>query len=137
MYKTWQWNHLTGACGLLEFWTLFLWCHFHGLHVYQWRPWKNLVDLLNVLYHGIGGISLGIFFVLQGALKLPAQFLPKIPPRIVRGKPTEMTNKQTMEYVTLVHTINSIASDHPWYTKKRSLAGKSTKINKTKTESIN
>jgi len=44
--------------------------------------------LSSVTYHDIGGISLGMFFVLHGALKLPAQFLPKIPPRIVRGKPT-------------------------------------------------
>jgi len=33
-----------------------------------------------------------MFFVLHGALKLPAQFLPKIPPRIVKGKPTAMRN---------------------------------------------
>lgn len=48
---------------------------------------------LSSVYHDIGGISLGMFFVLHGALKLPAQFLPKIPPRMVRGKPTE-TGKQ-------------------------------------------
>ena len=47
----------------------------------------------SLAYHGIGGISLGMFFVLQGALKLPAQFLPKIPPRMVRGKPTEVAMK--------------------------------------------
>ena len=33
-----------------------------------------------------------MFFVLHGALKLPAQFLPKIPPRMVRGNPTEIEN---------------------------------------------
>ena len=48
---------------------------------------------LNHAYHAIGGISLGMFFVLHGASKLPAQFLPKIPPRMVKGKPTE-TEKQ-------------------------------------------
>ena len=36
-----------------------------------------------------------MFFVLHGALKLPAQFLPKIPPRIVKGKPTAMRNNNT------------------------------------------
>ena len=44
---------------------------------------------LNHAYHAIGGISLGMFFVLHGASKLPAQFLPKIPPRMVKGKPTK------------------------------------------------
>jgi len=34
-----------------------------------------------------------MFFVLHGALKLPAQFLPKIPPRMVKGKPTESEKK--------------------------------------------
>ena len=33
-----------------------------------------------------------MFFVLHGALKLPAQFLPNIPPRMVRGNPTETEN---------------------------------------------
>ena len=52
------------------------------------------------VYHAIGGISLGIFFVLQGALKPAAQFLPNIPPRMVRGKPTEIkTNNGISAYV--------------------------------------
>ena len=44
-------------------------------------------------YQGMGGISRGIFFVLQGALKLVAQFLPNIPPNTVSGKPTATQNK--------------------------------------------
>ena len=47
----------------------------------------------SLAYQGVGGISLGMFFVLQGALKLPAQFLPKIPPRMVLGKPTRVEMK--------------------------------------------
>ena len=46
-------------------------------------------------YHGIWGISLGMFLVLHGALKLPAQFLPNIPPRMVNGKPTLKKKIQT------------------------------------------
>lgn len=54
---------------------------------------------LNHANHAIGGISLGMFFVLHGALKLPAQFLPKIPPRMVKGKPTEnRKTKQTTHF---------------------------------------
>lgn len=40
-------------------------------------------------YQVVGGISLGMFFVRQGALKLVVQFFPNIPPTTVRGKPTK------------------------------------------------
>ena len=43
-------------------------------------------------YHGIGGISRGKFFVLQGASNTPDKRLPAIPPITVRGKPTKMNN---------------------------------------------
>ena len=36
----------------------------------------------------MGGISLGIFLVLQGASKPLVQFLPSIPPTTVNGNPT-------------------------------------------------
>ena len=75
------------------------WCHHLGIADYnggRCMNWKLLNNkeycnqmVIAAVYHGIGGISLGIFFVLHGALKLLAQFLPKIPPRMVRGKPTE------------------------------------------------
>ncbi len=40
-------------------------------------------------YHGMGGISRAMFLVRHGASKLPAQFLPKMPPITVSGYPTE------------------------------------------------
>ena len=43
------------------------------------------------LYQGTAGISRAMFFVLHGASKLPAQFLPKIPPITVSGYPTEIS----------------------------------------------
>lgn len=61
---------------------------------------------LNHAYHAIGGISLGMFFVLHGALKLPAQFLPKIPPRMVKGKPTEnRKTKQTTHFSVCMNRV--------------------------------
>ena len=41
-------------------------------------------------YQGTEGISLAMFLVLQGASKVLAMFLPKIPPNMVNGKPTVM-----------------------------------------------
>ena len=43
-------------------------------------------------YHGDGGISLAIFLVRHGASKPEAMFFPRIPPKTLRGKPT---NNQT------------------------------------------
>lgn len=59
-------------------------------------------------YHAIGGISLGMFFVLHGALKLPAQFLPKIPPRMVKGKPTETEKPKQNNTFQCMHEYISI-----------------------------
>ena len=39
-------------------------------------------------YQGAAGISRAMFLVLHGASKPLAMFLPSIPPRTVRGKPT-------------------------------------------------
>ena len=66
---------------------------------------------LGFVYHDIGGISLGMFFVLHGALKLPAQFLPKIPPRMVRGKPTETENIRNNTFKgmhKLIHILKQV-----------------------------
>ena len=52
--------------------------------------------IYNTTYQTGCGISLGIFFVRQGALNGDAQFLPNIPPMTVRGKPTNQHRERTM-----------------------------------------
>lgn len=56
----------------------------------------------NTATHQMGcGISLGIFFVRQGALNGDDQFLPNIPPMTVRGKPTR--NRYTKMISTVLN----------------------------------
>jgi hypothetical protein len=62
------------------------------------------------LYQGIGGISLGKFFVLQGAWKGPAILRPVIPPKTVRGKPTTKNKRNESSQIHRIasHRIASL-----------------------------
>ena len=53
-------------------------------------------------YHGAGGISRDMFLVRHGASKPLAMFLPMIPPKTVRGKPTGM---KSAKYEYIQHSI--------------------------------
>ena len=58
-------------------------------------------------YQGAGGISRAMFLVLQGASNPDAMFLPMIPPRTVRGKPTGDTGINGEDTHTHTHQLTN------------------------------
>ena len=60
-------------------------------------------------YHGDGGISRAMFLVLHGASKPDDMFLPRMPPRTLRGNPT---SSQTSIIRNIVVNGNAYRARH-------------------------
>ena len=87
-----------------------LWRHFYGLLKY--RPWKNLVDLLSTFTHTQNP---RVFLFLIGCS--PTQLRREKP----WGRGWQYVTTDESKLFQCGNTVNSLASDHPWFTKKWSL----------------
>lgn len=84
------------------------------------------------LYQGCSGIWRGMLRVRHGAWKLPARFLPTIPPMTVRGKPTNTqapSNKSTVDAGSAcVDPLHQCTEFTTLQVRKRGAEGENSKI---------